>query len=50
MQALVLALIVCLLRCDDDGKCQVRCIHLFLYLFIVVELFLISCLLGSRYF
>lgn len=50
IQIVVLTLLVCILRCDEDRNCEVRCVRLFFYLFILVNILLILCLLGERFF
>ncbi|MDQ3730869.1 MAG: hypothetical protein M3329_02635 [Pseudomonadota bacterium] len=50
MQIIVLTLVICFFRCDEDRNCEVRCVRLFFYLFILVNVLLILCLLGSRFF
>jgi hypothetical protein len=50
IQIIVLTLVICFFRCDEDRNCEVRCVRLFFYLFILVNVLLILCLLGSRFF
>jgi hypothetical protein len=49
IQIVVLTLVICISRCNEDRNCEVRCVRLFFYLFILVNVLLLLCLLGERF-
>lgn len=47
VQLVVITFAVCILRCDQNANCESRCVRVFFYMFITLNILLLLCIAWS---